>query len=91
MTLTLNQERFKFDMPDALELYKFDEPDRLSTHFHGAPMKCVDVMAVFKKFQLWIEIKEYSKEEIDDIKNHKVEPGYDPYKWLMNNFKYKFI
>lgn len=90
MILTLNQERFTFDLPDALELYKFDEPDRLSPYFHGAPMKCVDVMAVFKKYQLWIEIKEYSPEEIDDIRNHKTEVGYDPYKWLLNNLKHKF-
>jgi hypothetical protein len=64
MKLTLTEEKFEFDFPNAKALYKFDERDPLSPTFHGAPMQAVDVMAEFSDFQLWIEIKEFQPSEI---------------------------
>ena len=93
MKLDLREERVRLDFPNALALYKFDERERLSPTFHGAPMKAVDVLAEFPTFQLWIEIKEYTPEEIQEMKDErdKGKPGELHHKtWLVNNFKYKF-
>ena len=68
MKLTLTEEKFEFDFPDARALYKFDERDALSPTFHGVPMQAVDVMAEFSNFQLWIEIKEFQPCEIEAMK-----------------------
>jgi hypothetical protein len=65
MKLTLNEEKFEFDFPNAKALYKFDEKDKLSPTYHGAPMQAVDVMAEFSDFQVWIEIKEFQSSEIE--------------------------
>lgn len=58
-------DEYIFDFPEAKELYKFDETDKLSPYFHGVSMmKSVDVMAEFAKFYLWIEIKNFTDEDI---------------------------
>lgn len=58
-------DEYIFDFPDAKELYKFDEKDKLSPYYHGVDMlKSVDVMAEFAKFYLWIEIKNFTDEDI---------------------------
>ena len=93
MRLDLNEERVRFDFPNALALYKFDEKGKSSPTFHGAPMKAVDVLAEFPTFQLWIEIKEYSHEGIlkmkDELdKNKQVKREYTA--WLTDYLKYKF-
>ena len=94
MKLDLTEERYRFDFPKAKELYKFDERDSLSPTFHGAPMKAVDVMAVFDNFQLWIEIKGYTDEDIQQLKNERDQrkPGdeYHIKDYLVKNFKGKF-
>lgn len=94
MKLDLTEERYRFDFPKAKELYKFDERDTLSPTFHGAPMKAVDVMAEFDKFQLWIEIKGYTDEDIQHLKNEKDQKkagdNYHIKDYLVKNFKGKF-
>ena len=65
MILLLEEEKFEFDFPKAKALYKFDERDINSPNYHSAPMKAVDVVAEFDKFQLWIEIKEFPHDGIE--------------------------
>lgn len=94
MKLDLTEERVRFDFPNATALYKFDERNNLSPTFHGAPMQAVDVMAEFKSFQLWIEIKEYSSEEIEEMRNvggqQKSKDERNLKSYLTKNFKHKF-
>ena len=93
MKLDLTEERVRFDFPDAKALFKFDEKDSMSPTFHGAPMKGVDVIAEFSKFQLWIEIKEYTSEEIQRMKNEgDIRRTDEPHlkSFLTGYFKYKF-
>ena len=65
MILLLEEEKFEFDFPEAKALYKFDERDINSPNYHSAPMKAVDIVAEFDKFQLWIEIKEFPHDGIE--------------------------
>lgn len=94
MKLVLNEERFEFDFPQAISLYKFDERDPMSPHYHNTVMKAVDVMAEFPNFQLWIEIKEYTVEQINNMKaegnQKKNGDDYHLKTWLLGNVKYKF-
>lgn len=94
MKLTLTEEKFEFDFPNAKALYKFDEKDPLSPTFHGAPMQAVDVMAEFPKFQLWIEIKEFMPSEIEAMKKEgdQQKKGQNVHNkaHLTKNLKHKF-
>lgn len=94
MKLTLTEEKFEFDFPNAKALYKFDERDPLSPTFHGVPMQAVDVMAEFPNFQLWIEIKEFQPSEIDKMKKEgdQQKKGNDEHNkaHLTKNLKHKF-
>lgn len=94
MKLTLTEEKFEFDFPDAIALYKFDERDPLSPTFHGAPMQAVDVMAEFPIFQLWIEIKEFQPAEIMAMKaegnQRKKGDNVHNKAHLTKNLKHKF-
>lgn len=93
MKLDLIEERVRFNFPNANKLFKFDEKDTMSPTYHGAPMKGVDVVAEFSGFQLWIEIKEYTPEEIIQMRKEcgqrkTNEPNHKS--WLLGYFKYKF-
>lgn len=94
MKLTLTEEKFEFDFPNAKALYKFDERDSLSPTFHGEPMQAVDVMAEFPNFQLWIEIKEFEPSEIEAMKKEgdQQKKGNNVHNkaHLTNNLKHKF-
>lgn len=94
MKLTLTEEKFEFDFPDAKALYKFDERDTLSPTFHGVPMQAVDVMAEFSNFQLWIEIKEFQPNEIEAMKKEgdQQKKGENVHNkaHLTKNLKHKF-
>lgn len=94
MKLTLIEEKFDFDFPNATALYKFDEKDSLSPTFHGAPMQAVDVMAEFPDFQLWIEIKEFQPSEIEAMKKEgdQQKKGNNVHNkaHLTKNLKHKF-
>lgn len=72
MKLTLAKDGYEFDFPSALSLFKFDEDDKTSPNYHGLShcMKAVDVIAEFEKFQLWIEIKKFSDEDLDAFKDN---------------------
>lgn len=94
MKLTLTEEKFEFDFPNAKALYKFDERDPLSPTFHGAPMQAVDVIAEFPNFQLWIEIKEFQPSEIEAMKKEgdQRKKGNNEHNkaHLTKNLKHKF-
>ena len=93
MRLDLKEERVCFDFPDAKRLFKFDEKDPVSQTFHGAPMKGVDVVAEFPKCQLWIEIKEFTDEDIERMraeKDHKKTDKTHLKTHLAEYYKYKF-
>lgn len=94
MTLSLTEEKFRFDFPQANALYKFDERDPLSPTFHGVPMQAVDVIAEFSDFQLWIEIKEFQPSEIEAMKKegNQQKKGQNVHNkaHLTNNLKHKF-
>ena len=93
MRLDLTEERVRLDFPNALALYKFDEKEKSSPTFHGAPMKAVDVLAEFPTFQLWIEIKEYSHEGIQNMKDEldkNKQVKRENTAWLTDYLKYKF-
>lgn len=94
MILLLEEEKFEFDFPEAKALYKFDERDINSPNYHSAPMKAVDVVAEFDKFQLWIEIKEFPPHSIKAMQQTKSteadkQPKYNK-AHLTENLKYKF-
>ncbi len=94
MKLTLTEEKFEFDFPDAKALYKFDERDPLSPTFHGVPMQAVDVAAEFPNLQLWIEIKEFQPSEIEAMKKEgdQQKKGNNVHNkaHLTKNLKHKF-
>ena len=94
MILLLEEEKFEFDFPEAKALYKFDERDINSPNYHSAPMKAVDIVAEFDKFQLWIEIKEFPPHSIKAMQQTKSteadkQPKYNK-AHLTENLKYKF-
>ncbi|MCQ2233274.1 MAG: hypothetical protein MJZ24_00865 [Paludibacteraceae bacterium] len=94
MKLTLTEEKFEFDFPNAKALYKFDERDPLSPTFHGVSMQAVDVVAEFQEFQLWIEIKEFQPSEIEAMRNEgdqqKKGDNVHNKAHLTKNLKHKF-
>lgn len=86
---------YEFDFPNAIELYKFDQHDNLAgEHRHGVScMKAVDVMAEFKDCYVWIEIKGYEEEEIEEMRkeqNWQTAPGRHVKNFLRNNLIRKF-
>ena len=94
MILLLEEEKFEFDFPEAKALYKFDERDINSPNYHSAPMKAVDIVAEFDKFQLWIEIKEFPPHSIKAMQQGNSTETDQHLKYnkahLTNNLKYKF-
>lgn len=93
--MTTTVDGYIFDFPEAKELYKFDETDNQSVHYHGVSvLKSVDVMAVFSKFDMWIEIKDYRDEEIQQMlkegDQRKKGDVYHLKTWLRNNLVRKY-
>lgn len=92
MTLDLTEERVRFDFPNATA-FKFDERQPSSPTFHGAPMKAVDVLAEFPTFQLWIEVKDYPPDKVEEFKKEN-DKGYSGKRaatnFLIDYLKYKF-
>ncbi len=93
--MTATVDGYIFDFPGAKELYKFDETDNQSPHYHGVSvMKSVDVMAIFSKFDMWIEIKDYQDEEIQRMQKEgdqrKKGDTYHLKTWLRNNLVRKY-
>ena len=86
---------YEFDFPNALQLFRFDEKENISPHYHGVnALKAVDVMAEFKNFYLWVEIKCYTDEDIDRLNQEgdqrKDGDDYHTKSWLRNNLARKY-
>ena len=86
---------FEFDFTDALDAFIFDEKNSNQPHFHGAPMKAVDIIVELERAYLFIEMKNYKdpKEfEEEDASNKSVasQVKHDGFRWLKNYLKYKY-
>ena len=85
---------FEFRFEDALDAFVFDEKNSTKSTFHGAPMKCVDIVAEFAKSYVYVELKDYDDPSIYDIsgtENDDAENSrQDKFKWLKDYLKYKF-
>lgn len=68
-------EGYRFDIPQALQIYKFDEQDNLSPFYHGVSVfKAVDVMIELSKCHIWIEIKCFDDDSMIQLKENRVIP-----------------
>lgn len=88
-------EGYRFDIPQALQMYKFDETNNNSPFFHGVSvLKAVDVMIEMPKCYVWVEIKCYDDEKIAKFKEERNLPrrdeDYHPKTWLRNNLLHKY-
>ncbi len=92
--IIVEADGFEFEFSDAIEAYVFDETDRAKPHFHGAPMKGVDIIAEFDEAYVYIEMKDYDDPSVFDIptatsdEDKKMKQGH--FKWLKNYLKYKY-
>lgn len=82
---------FEFDIPNAIDLFKFDEVNNNSPHYHGVScMKAVDVMVEMPDCYLFVEIKEYSREEIAEmLRQRGMQKGSNTH-YLKNNLRAKY-
>lgn len=74
---------FEFRFADALEAFVFDEQNNTKPTYHGAPMKRVDIIAEFEKYEVYLEVKDYEQtpdNRIDKLVVHQ----------LVDNLKYKY-
>lgn len=85
---------FEFHFEDALNAFVFDEKDKTKPMYHGAPMKCVDIVAEFANEYIYVELKDYDDQSGYDIKSAVNEEEIflrrKSFKWLKNYLKYKF-
>ncbi len=59
-----NVDGFSFDFTDALDAFVFDEKNSSNPHFHGQPMKAVDIVAEFPDAYLFVEMKDFDDPKI---------------------------
>ena len=85
---------FEFQFEDALDAFIFDEKDPENPTFHGAPMKCVDIVAEFHKYYVYVELKNYPNPSSFDTfgtMNRREKPSRrNNFNHLKNYLKYKF-
>ena len=58
---------FEFRFDNALDAFIFDEKDPAKHTFHGAPMKCVDIIVELEDNYIYIELKNYDDQASYDI------------------------
>ncbi len=89
-----NIDGFSFDFTDALDAFVFDEKNRTTPHFHGLPMKAVDIVAEFSDAYLFVEMKNFDDPKTYDtlyfIDEQDLKTKRDKFKWLRNYLKYKY-
>lgn len=85
---------YKFDFPEAIDAFKFDETDKSKPHYHGVPMKGVDIIAEFPDTYVFVELKEYYDQTIFDVSTattqEETEAKQAAYRWLKGYLKYKY-
>jgi len=92
--MIIQADGYQFDFTDAVDVFVFDEKDKSKPTYHGLPMKGVDIVAVFERQYVFVEIKDYddiclydeSKNACEEERKRK----HDHFKWLKNYLKYKF-
>ncbi len=65
---TVECDGLNFNFPDAIDVFKFDEMDKTKQTFHCGFMKAVDIVAVFKDYSVFIELKQH-KQDLYDFYN----------------------
>lgn len=91
--ISLECDGYIFSFADALDAFKFDDQNPTSPHYHGVPMKAVDMIVEFEKAYVFIEMKEFhdTSDYYPSIaKNEEGEPHKDAFKWLTDYLKYKY-
>ncbi|MDO4574693.1 MAG: hypothetical protein Q4D98_05710 [Planctomycetia bacterium] len=82
--IIIQQDGFSINFGNA-RAFVFDEKDKNSDHFHGMPMKSVDIIVEMGNCDFYIELKDYSSPE----RKNESEPK-DFRKYLKETLKYKF-
>ena len=89
-----NIDGFSFEFTDALDTFEFDEKDRANPHFHGQPMKAVDIVVELAEAYLFVEMKDFDDPKIyntrDVMDEQDLKSKRDKFKWLKNYLKYKY-
>lgn len=78
-----NVDGFNFDFTDAIDAFVFDGKYKDKPHYHGVPMKAVDVIVERDKEYYFIEIK---NPHDPSLYNH----GTDGYQWLKSYLIQKY-
>lgn len=92
--MKIEADGFSFNFTDALDAFVFDEKDKSMPHYHGQPMKAVDIVAEFADAYVFIEVKEFPDMELYDITtaiNEGAEKEKrDSFRWLeaISNINY---
>lgn len=85
---------YTFGFKNAIEAFKFDEKDPNNPHFHGVPMKAVDIVAEFQDEYLFIELKEFHDLSAYDVSSATSEEDANlknaQFIRLKNYLKYKY-
>lgn len=92
--ISVDSDGYTFAFEDAIDAFKFDEKDRQNPHYHGVPMKAVDIIAEFENSYLFIEMKELHELAEYDIatatNEEESKQKNAQFKWLKNYLKYKY-
>lgn len=85
---------YTFNFEDAIDAFKFDQNDPGQPHYHGVPMKAVDIIAEFDNAYVFIELKELNELSEYDIatatNEEEAKQKNAAFKWLKNYLKYKY-
>ena len=88
--MKIEVDNYRFDFPNAIDVYKFDEQASASPHYHGVTaLKAVDVMVEMPGEYLFIEIKTFD-DLTDFYKQNKNYNADDAKKWLIRNLSRKY-
>ncbi len=89
-----NIDGFSFDFTNALDAFVFDEKDKTNPHFHGQPMKAVDIVVELAEAYLFVEMKDFDDPKIystqDFMDEQDLKSKRDNFKCLKNYLKYKY-
>ncbi len=94
--MIIEADGFSFDFTDAIDAFIFDEKDKTSPHYHGLPMKGVDIIVVLRDACLFVELKDLNdpasydemmatENDINDALQRR-----QTFNWLKNYLKYKY-
>ncbi len=92
--MKITADGFEFDFTDAIDVFVFDEKDKTKPHFHGLPMKAIDIIAELEEAYLFVEMKNFDNpamyNESNATTDEEIQQSKDNFKWLKNYLKYKY-